>query len=150
MDAALKAEIQEIIEFVRTIPESLQLRTLELLLQDTLSRAEGKKRGQERIEKIEDEGRDTKPPLRRGTGIGLDTGKLPMRVKAFMKKHEVTDKQLDKLFHIENGQYEPIWTLETTKFAKAQVQIALLQSLQRGLTSGEFSFDREEVKAACL
>lgn len=146
MDAALKAEIQEIIELVKTVPESLQLRTLELLLQDTLSRTEGKKPRQERIEHKEDEVKDTKAVVRRGTGTGLDVGKLPMRVKAFMKKHEVTDKQLDKLFHIEDGQYEPIWTVETTKFSKAQVQIALLQSLQRGLTSGEFSFDREEVK----
>jgi hypothetical protein len=51
MDPALKAEIQEIIELVKTIPDSLQLRTLELLLQDALDRAEGKKEKKEQREK---------------------------------------------------------------------------------------------------
>ena len=66
-----------------------------------------------------------------------------------MKKHEITGSQLEKLFHIEGNQYEPIWSLKTTKFAVNQVQIAFLQSLQRALTSGEFSFDREEVRIDC-
>ena len=39
--------------------------------------------------------------------------------------------------------------LKATQFSKAQVQIALMQSLRRALTSGEFSFDREEVRTAC-
>jgi hypothetical protein len=144
MDAALKTEIQEIIELVKTVPEALQLRTLELLLQDALDKVGVRKPKPEREtgKEIEDE------PIKK-SGAALNMGKLPMRVKAFMKKHAVTDKQLDELFHIEGGQYEPIWTLGTTKFAKAQVHIALLQSLRRGLTSGEFSFDREEVKTAC-
>ena len=43
MDAALKAEIQEIIELVKTVPESLQLRAFEILLQDALDRVGGKK-----------------------------------------------------------------------------------------------------------
>jgi hypothetical protein len=80
---------------------------------------------------------------------GLKLSTLPMRVKAFMKRTKVTDKQIERLFHIEGNQYEPIWTLKTTKFSKTQIHIALLQALQRALTSGEFSFDREEVREEC-
>ncbi len=150
MDAGLKAEIQEIIELVKTVPESLQLRTLELLLLNTLNRVEGKKPKKERESDTEDdETPATKQPGKRGAATGLEAATLPMRVKAFMKKHEVTADQLEKLFHIEGKQYEPIWSVKATKFSKAQVQIALLQSLQRGLTSGEFSFDREEVRTQC-
>lgn len=39
--------------------------------------------------------------------------------------------------------------MKATKFSETQVQIAFLQSLQRALTSGEFSFDREEVRTEC-
>jgi hypothetical protein len=44
MDATLKAEIQEIVELVKTVPEPLQVRMLELLLQDLLDRTSGRKR----------------------------------------------------------------------------------------------------------
>ena len=152
MDTALKAEIREIIELVKTVPESLQLRTLELLLQDTLNRAEGKEPRKEHEPEPEPEEPETpenRPPARRGGASGLEVGTLPMRVKAFMKKHGITANQLDAIFHIEGKQYTPIWSLKTTKFSAAQVQIALLQSLQRALTSGEFSFDREDVRKEC-
>jgi|CZLA01.1.fsa_nt_gi hypothetical protein len=154
MDAAIKTEIQEIVELVKNLPEPLQLRTLELLLQDTLSRAEGKRqKQQQQLQELDslkepEDTQDKKAP-KRGTAGGLDVGSLPMRVKAFMKKHEITEKQLDKLFHIEGKEYEPIWSLKATKFSVTQVQIAFLQSLRRALTSGEFSFDREEVRTEC-
>ena len=148
MDAALKTEIQEIVELVKTIPEQLQLRAFEILLQDTLDRSTGKKQTEEKEEREE-------KPIDRGNKTqereseGLDPNTLPMRVKAFMKRTKVTAQQIEKLFHIEGKQYEPIWSLKVAKFSKAQVQIALLQSLQRALASGEFSFDREEVRTEC-
>jgi len=61
MDATLKEEIQEIIELVKTVPEPLQLRILELLLQDTLNRAEGKKPKRESESEPEDDTPETKP-----------------------------------------------------------------------------------------
>jgi hypothetical protein len=150
MDAVLKSEIQEIIELVKTVPEPLQLRTLELLLQDTLNRVGSKRLKTDReFESENDETPEVQRPSKRNGSTGLDAGTLPMRVKAFMKKHEVTGQQLERLFHIEGKQYEPIWSLTATKFSVTQVQIAFLQSLQRALTSGEFSFDREEVRTEC-
>lgn len=90
---------------MKTLPEQLQLRTLELLLQDALNRVETKKPIQQReSEKEDDDGPDKKTPVTRGATSGLDVGTLPMRVKAFMKKHEITDKQFEKLFHIEGKQ----------------------------------------------
>jgi hypothetical protein len=150
MDAVLKKEIQEIVELVKTMPDSLQVRALEMLMQDLLDRQAGKTANKGGKDKEDDDEKDKpdKKPLRRES-TSLDSSTLPMRVKAFMKKHEVTAGQIEKLFHIEGKQYEPIWTVETTKFSKAQIQIALLQSLQHALTSGEFSFDREEVKTEC-
>jgi hypothetical protein len=150
MEAALKAEIQEIVELVKTVPEPLQLRAFEILLQDALDRSAGKNRTHQ-LDKEEEEALDEKPPkkTRERESQGLDPNSLPMRVKAFMKRTKVTAPQIETLFHIEGKQFEPIWALKVAKFAKAQVQIALLQSLQRALTSGEFSFDREEVRTAC-
>jgi hypothetical protein len=155
MDAALKTEIQEIVELVKTVPEPLQLRAFEILLQDAIDRTSGKNRTRQDAEKEDDrdDADDTKDKKkdkeRERESEGLDSSTLPMRVKAFMKRTKVTAPQIEKLFHIEGKQYEPIWTLKVTKFSKAQVQIALLQSLQRALASGEFSFDREEVRTEC-
>jgi len=151
MDAALKTEIQEIVELIKTVPEPLQLRAFEILLQDALDRAGGKKRFREDGKEERDEREKTadKDKKSEQDSEGLDPNTLPMRVKAFMKRTKVTAKQLEGLFHIEGKQYEPIWALKATKFSKAQIQIALMQSLRRALTSGEFSFDREEVRIAC-
>jgi len=154
MDAALKTEIQEIVELVKTVPEPLQLRAFEILLQDAIDRVGGKKHSRD-TEKGDDRGdpdamKDKKKDKEREReSEGLDPNTLPMRVKAFMKRTKVTSPQIEKLFHIEGKQFEPIWTVKVAKFSKAQVQIALLQSLQRALTSGEFSFDREEVRTEC-
>jgi hypothetical protein len=155
MDAALKTEIQEIVEVLKTVPEPLQLRAFEILLQDAIDRTGGKKRLRQQDAAKDDE-RDedgttdkNKDKQRERESEGLDPNTLPMRVKAFMKRTNVTAPQIEKLFHVENKQYEPIWAVKVTKFSKAQVQIALLHSLQRALTLGEFSFDREEVKTEC-
>lgn len=152
MDATLKTEIQEILELIKTVPESLQLRAFEMLLQDALDRVAGKKRPERDTGKKDVNGDDTKETKDKGRereSEGLDPNTLPMRVKAFMKRTKVTASQLEQLFHIEGKQFEPIWALKTTKFSKAQVHIALMQALQRALASGEFSFDREEVRTAC-
>lgn len=151
MDAKLKAEIQEIVELVKTVPEPLQVRTHELLLQDLLDRTSGRKHSTKPEEcPDEDKGlRSEKATKNKRESEGLNPNTLPMRVKAFMKRTQVSDKQIDHLFHIEGNQYEPIWLLKATKFSKTQVDIALLQSLQRALTSGEFSFDREKVREEC-
>ncbi len=37
MDAVLKKEIEEIVELVKTMPESFQVRALEMLMQDLLT-----------------------------------------------------------------------------------------------------------------
>ncbi len=153
MDAALKTEIQEIVEIVKTVPEPLQLRAFEILLQDAIDRVGRKERSRRDSEKEDDRDDDVKDKKRdkdrEPESEGLDPNTLPMRVKAFMKRTKVTAPQIEKLFHIEGKQFEPIWAVKVTKFSKAQVQIALLQSLQRALTSGEFSFDREEVRTEC-
>jgi hypothetical protein len=155
MDAALKTEIQEIVEVVKTVPESLQLRAFEILLQDALDRVGGKprNRGDEKKDDTDDtKDTDDKPEKkdrRDRVSEGLDPDSVPMRVKAFMKRTQVTAPQTGKLFHVEKDHFEPIWAIKVAKFSKAQVQVALLQALQRALTSGEFSFDREEVRTAC-
>jgi hypothetical protein len=151
MRAELKAEVQEIVEVVKTVPQELQARAFDLLLQDAIERHSGRK-VQSRRENggEEDEKKPSATPGRHPRPSGdIDPDALPMRVKAFMKRTKVTAPQIAALFHIEADQFEPIWTIKGAKVSKAQVQVALLQSLHRALTSGEFSFDREEVRTEC-
>ncbi len=149
MDAALKTEIEEIVEVIKSVPEPLQARAFELLLQDAIERHTSKQREHRDTEKDREikPDREVKPkPKPNGD---LDPDKLPMRFKAFMTRTKVTAPQIAKLFHIEGDQFIPIWTVKGTQVSKAQIQLALLQSLHRGVTSGEFSFDREDVRTDC-
>jgi hypothetical protein len=134
---------------VKTVPEPLRLRILELLLQDTLNRAEGKKPKRERESEPEDDTPETKPSTGRAAASSLDVSQLPIRAKAFRKKHSITAQHLERLFHVEGKEYAPIWTPQATKFAAVQIHISLLLSLQPALASGEFSFDRDEVRTQC-
>src|SRR5947199_6514664 len=114
MDAALKTEIQEIVELVKAVPEPLQLRAFEILLQDAIDRVGGKKQSRQDARKDDDRDdadatKDKKKDQERERGSeGLDPNTLPMRVKAFMKRTKVTSPQIEKLFHIEDKQFEPI------------------------------------------
>lgn len=145
MDSELKKEIKEIIEVVKECPEGLQGRAFEILLTDCLEqRREGKPPKREVKEK------EKKPPEIEGLGkSGFENFQLPMRVKAFLKKQNLVPTDLDKTFHVENQEIEPIWSLETTAFSKAQIQIALIDALENALTSGEFSFQLEKVREKC-
>jgi hypothetical protein len=147
VDDSLKSEIAEIASLVKALPENLQLRAFEMLLENCLDRgSHDKAPKQSRADtKLEPPRRDEEP--RKSQGIGALS--LPLRLKAFMKKHDVNVEQLDKLFHAEDGAVEPIWSSDETKHSKAQIEIALMEALQHAMVAGEFTFDPEEVRAIC-
>src|SRR5258708_37832825 len=102
MDAALKTEIQEIVEIVTTGPEPLQLRAFEILLQGAIDRVGRKERARRDSEKEDDRDDDVKDKKRdkdrEPESEGLDPNTLPMRFNAFRKGTKVTAPQIEKLF----------------------------------------------------
>lgn len=147
MNPELRKEIDEVFELVKGLPENLQLRAMEILLQDFVVRSPV--RGGKQT--IGDPPSDSNPPLQHQANQreGVQGMILPMRLKAFLKKNNISLNSLDSRFHVEGGQVIPIWTLDTHRVATAQIQIALLLALQRALTAGEFAFDCHEVRELC-
>jgi hypothetical protein len=142
MDDNLKKEILDVVEFTKQCPQNLQVSCFELLVGDILTRRKPHRGQAESAAGAATEAPDAATDRARP----LDEHKLPMRVRGFLKKYELTADQLGKLFLVEADQVEPTWHLKTTKFATAQIQCALLHALGNALRSGDFSFQLEEVR----
>lgn len=74
---------------------------------------------------------------------------LPIDVRAFLIQYSLNEGLLYKLFYIENNQISPIWRIKTIKKSIAQIQVALLISLENALKNGKFEFSYEEVRNRC-
>jgi hypothetical protein len=156
MDAELKQEIQEIIEVSKTCPENLQTTVAEILLSDLLRNRrtpEAATGGRDATEK-----NSAKPSLEDTSASNAEQTsmkqvgsefRLPLRLKAFLKKYGIGQEKLDAFFHMEEGQVLPIWSLTATKIAEGQIQIALLTALENAIKTGEFAFAMCDVHAAC-
>lgn len=157
MDAELKQEIQEIIEVAKGCPENLQMTVAEILLSDLLRNRrplEAAKGGRDATEKD-----NAKPSLvdssapnvadQTSMKQGGTEFRLPLRLKAFLKKYGIGQERLDAIFHMEDGQVAPIWSVTATKIAEGQIQIALLTALENAIKTGEFAFAMCDVHAAC-
>jgi hypothetical protein len=157
MDAELKQEIQEIIEVAKGCPENLQTTVAEILLSDLLRNrrtAEAATGGRDATEKDRakpglDDSSASNGAEQTGTKQGGSEFRLPLRLKAFLKKYGIGQEKLDVFFHMEEGQVVPIWSLTATKIAEGQIQIALLTALESAIKTGEFAFAKCDIHAAC-
>ncbi|MFY9727396.1 MAG: hypothetical protein WB579_11795 [Bryobacteraceae bacterium] len=147
MDEVLKSEIAEIVSLVRTIPDNLQSRAFEMLLEDFL---DSRHREKAPKEKTPGPGQDASQGAETSATSGsVGSMSLPLRLKAFLKKYELKVEHLDKLFHVEGGVVEPIWSQEEVKHSKAQIEITLMEALKHAMEAGEFIFDAENVRSIC-
>ena len=145
MEETLKSAIAEIASLVRTLPENVQLRAFEMLLKECLDRHRDNAPNQ-RGHEVKDIPPKSEKPRDPNSARSMQ---LPLRLKAFMKKYGVNEEHLDKLFHVEDGVVEPIWSSDETKHSKAQIEIALMEALKHAIEAGEFTFDQELVRAGC-
>lgn len=74
---------------------------------------------------------------------------IPIDVRAFLQQFNVPEEKLYKLFLIQGDDVRPIYQVETTKKATAQIQIATLKALESALKGGKFEFGVETVRQAC-
>lgn len=75
---------------------------------------------------------------------------IPIDVRAFLQQYNVPEDNIQKLFIMEGEEIRPIYTIKTTKKSDAQMQLALLTSLENALRSqGKFEFGIEAVRSRC-
>ncbi len=130
----LKPEINKIVEFVKTLPERFQDKCFEILLNNLLLQTTPTIRVERQI-----------PTLK-------TTLKLPVDVKAFLKRYSIQEEVMDKLFYIEGGEIRPTYEIITTTKSRAQIQIALLIALENALktTPSKFEFSMDLVREKCV
>lgn len=157
MDADLKQEIQEVIEVAKSCPENLQTMVAEILLNDLLRNrrtsevvTDGQKPNEQDGAKASfNDGSTSNGAEQSNLKQGGSEFRLPLRLKAFLKKYAIGHDRLTVFFHMEEGQVAPIWSVTATKIAEGQIQIALLTSLENAIKTGEFAFAMGDVHAAC-
>ncbi len=129
-------KLKEITKLAESVPEPFRLKCFELLLSHYLSAQETK--------------HDTKVTPKGETKTeSKQTFVLPIDVKAFLNQYSIDEAVLSKLYFIEGNNVRPIYNLKTHKKAVAQIQHALLMSLESALINGEFRFNIETLRHRC-
>lgn len=141
MYEVLKAELQNIVELVETLPDRYKDRCFDLLLTALISQQEA---GEE--ERPEQEGR-------RDVGDGDRRTKqapLPAKVRAFIQRNAISEDELRKLFLIEGDEFHFIQEPAVSQNAAGQIQWSLLLALKNALLGGDLEVDAESVRSVCI
>ncbi len=137
--AKAKADIKEIVEIVKTIPEPLQQRCFELLFEaaftDKSAAARAKK--EEAAAGDEDTRAKTPPPAEK---------KLPPNVMAFMRRHSISQEELGKLFMVDHDPLLPVYTIPQGKMAKSQLTKVMMILLENALLNNTFTANYSELR----
>ncbi|QDF40893.1 hypothetical protein FJN17_26830 [Bradyrhizobium symbiodeficiens] len=135
--AKAKADISEIVEIVKTVPEALQQRCFELLFERAFSETEAS---------VKPGGAAT--PAEEPTPPGASDKKLPSNVVAFMRRHNIPDSQLGKLFMIDHDPLLPVYKIPTGQMAKSQLIKVLMVILENGLLNNSLTATYAELRGS--
>jgi hypothetical protein len=132
-------ELQKIVELANGVPEVYREKCFELLLSHVLY------------------GKQPSMPLPSPIPSALpqspaSAGKpfvLPIDVKAFLSQYGLDESVLWKFFIVDGQEIRPIYQLQVTKKATAQIQHALLMALENALSSGQFQVDIDSLRTRC-
>lgn len=135
--ARAKADIAEIVEIVKTVPEALQQRCFELLFDAAFSKAK----------LAPDPDPPTAQPAAAETKLQPNK-KLPSNVIAFMRRQNVTDEELGKLFILDHDPLLPVYKMPTGAIAKLQLTKVLMVILENGLLNNSLSATYAELRGS--
>jgi len=137
----LKEEIPRILEIVEKVPEPFKLRCFELLFAQLLRSAEQatppSPATKQRVIPAEVTP-DVSPPA------------LPARVRAFLRRHNLDEAQLQSVVMMADGEVHFIREPRDVPNATGQIQWALLLALQNAIIGGAFEVDPEDVRSICI
>lgn len=137
--AKAKTDIAEIVEIVKTVPEALQQRCFELLFEvafaDSKPAAEPKS--------------DPKVEEKPSEQVVQPTGKkLPPNVLAFMRRQNVSQEDLSKLFMLDHDPLLPVYNIPTGTAAKSQLSKVMMIILENGLLNNTLSASYAELRGS--
>lgn len=133
----LEAKLKEFVEIAEKLPEKYREKCFEVLLDNFLKT--GKTSEKEPVT-----GNDAPPvPTIQKKFI------IPIDVRAFLQQYNIPEDNIQKLFIMEGEEIRSVYTIKTTVKSDAQIQLALLTSLENALKQGKFEFGIENVRARC-
>jgi hypothetical protein len=137
--AKAKADIAEIVEIVKTVPEALQQRCFELLFD--IAFASTTARTEPKPEPKGEPTADEKKPL-------SSDKKLPPNVLAFIHRNDVTRDDLGKLFMLDHDPLLPIYKMPSGNIAKSQLTKVMMVLLENGLLNNSLNAPYAELREA--
>jgi hypothetical protein len=137
--AKAKADIAEIVEIVKTVPEALQQRCFELLFEAAFSNVKSVP--------------DPKPEIKEAVApqekkSSPSDKKLPPNVMAFIRRQNVTLEELGKLFMLEHEPLLPVYKMPNGAIAKSQLTKVMMVILENGLLNNSLSASYSELRAS--
>jgi hypothetical protein len=133
-------ELENILELVNSVPEAYRLKCFEILLINTLQM----KQPIATVVPTTTPGivPPSVPPVHHPFILSID-------VKAFLSQYGLDESLLWKFFIIEGEEIRPLYQLQATRKARAQIQHALMLSLENAILKGQFQFDIEALRNRC-
>lgn len=131
-------ELKKIVELANTVPEEYRQKCFELLLIYTLQGLLPPTQGGSPKPATP----PSHPPIHKQFV-------LPIDVKAFLSQYGLAESLLWKFFLVEGTEIRPIYKLQVTKKARAQIQHALMMTLETAISTGQFQVDIESLRTRC-
>lgn len=139
----LEDTLAEIVAVTKTVPPNLQEKCFELLLTDFLATRASRQGGDDSPQ----EGAGDEALTGAG-GEDIQQTDLHVKARKFLQNNDLTVQDINQLFYKEDSELKPLYDdLHTTTMSEAQTRIALLQALHSGLQTGDFTFEKESVRA---
>ena len=133
----LKKEIKEISEIAASVPESFREKCFEVLLEHVLS---GEKKPEKPSTHKDKEEEKTEKEINQ-------TMDLPSHVKAFMRRREITQDQIEALVMLDGEDLHFIKVPSHNEASRGQNEWALLAALKNGILNNSLKADPEEVRS---
>lgn len=139
----LQAVLSEIVALSESVPEPYREKCFEILLINHLSPGRASK------ELAEHEGTEIGAPVPgEDGGEDIQLADIHVKARSFLKKNDLGIQDLNQLFYAEDGEFKSLYDdLHTTMMSEAQIRISLLQALVSGMQTGNFVFDKADVRS---
>lgn len=135
-----KSDIAQIVEIVKTVPEALQQRCFELLFERAFSEPKPAPKVEPKAPEAEKANEAPEP--------AAGSKKLPGNIKAILRRGDVTEDDLGKLFMLEHDPLLPVYKLPKGNTAKAQMAKVMMVLLENGLLNNNISAPYAELREA--
>ncbi len=157
----LKDKVLEFVSIAKECPQNLQEKCFELLLNNFLEKQKAPPKELEHLhedKKNGAEGKDIEARKPSDSDLKVNDNKqedfeekdLHVKTKRFLNSYSLSVAHINQIFYKQGEEVLPLFDdLKTTKASESQIRIALLQSLQNAIHTGNFEFDGEKVRKEC-